>query len=55
MDDGGRGLGGLIYGDGSCEPNDIRGLERAAVAVLQVNDLGDLERAYTFPLPRGVP
>ncbi len=46
---------GRVYGDGSCSPNDIRGLARAAVAIVQVNDWGKLIRAFTFPLPRAFP
>ncbi len=50
-----RKLGGLVYGDGSYEPNEIRGLGRAAVAMVEVNSRGDLVQAFSFPLPRAFP
>ncbi len=50
-----EGLGEFVYGDGSCEPNEIRGLSRAAVAVLQADGAGSLVRAFSFPLPRCFP
>ncbi len=48
-------LGGRVYGDGSCQPNDIRGLERAAVAILESDGDGRLKRAFHVPLPRLFP
>ncbi len=48
-------LGGYVYGDGSCEPSDIRGLDRAGVAILEVNGAGDVLKAFHFPLPRPFP
>ncbi len=50
-----QGFGGYVYGDGSCEPNDIRGLERAAVAILEATARGELVSAFSFPLPRLFP
>ncbi len=48
-------FGGFIYIDGSCVPNDIRGLARASCSGVQVNGDGRMKRAVTMPIPKGLP
>ncbi len=48
-------LAGRIYVDGSCFPSWIRGLARAACAVVMTSDAGEPLKTLQIPVPRHLP
>ncbi len=50
-----RDIGGRVYVDGSCQPSTVRGLARAAMALVTADDAGAHTKVLQLPVPRHLP